>query len=85
MRKHGRYSKEDKIIMAMKNNGWMTREEFEKLGTYGYCWIAYETYVLKEQVCVSYYNEDNIFEIPYNIETIKAVMPIEKPEYPKEV
>ena len=73
-------------------NKWMTRAEFENDKTNGIhfeCWIAYELLNTKA-VNRSYYFSGNYYDgrkssNMYRKDNIKAVMPIEKPEYPKEV
>jgi hypothetical protein len=63
-------------------NKWMTREEFEKLNI-DHCWIACD--IEKKVLEVYFYNgryytvNDSDF---IHTDHIKAVMPIEKPEYP---
>ena len=68
-------------------NKWMTREEFERLNTGNtYCWIALDS----DYVTSAYLYDGDYYESPnsnsrYSTNEIKAVMPIEKPEYPQEV
>jgi hypothetical protein len=70
----------------------MTREEFAKdkpNRIHFECWIAYELLDTRS-VRRAYYFSGNYYDEKkssnmYRKEGIKAVMPIKKPEYPKEV
>ena len=66
-------------------NKWMTREEFERqAGDYSHCWVACDNGQLRlidYQKGFYFYGR---YELRHDLK-IKAVMPIEKPEYPKEV
>ena len=68
-----------------KENKWMTREEFESTHNSMYCWVATKEGFIHHAY---FYNNEGIvdkygIEYEYDDYEIKAVMPIEKPEYPK--
>jgi hypothetical protein len=69
--------------MAMENK-WMTIEEFERLKTGNtYCWIVLDS----DYITLAYRYDGDYYESAnsssrYSADEIKAVMPIEKPDYP---
>lgn len=63
-------------------NKWMTREEFTDSGREGLCWV-----ICDKDIKSAYFYEGVFWHyqtsfLKHSWNSIKAVMPIEKPEYP---